>query len=508
MQITKKTQKISSAKTKIVLSILPFLSVVWMLTSSERLRRSLKTSQQQSNANARAPPLATPSLSETSNVCSNYTPSHEPFNYPLNASAVYNNPLPLPIKVMHEYMQQHSVQALQNDPHPERRKYAIAFHLCPLSGGNNAHRFFNGVLWSILTNRTVLYKYFTKEMCLQYGLDYYTKAFCKLSNEQCECDQILTKAPWMPMYDDWSHLFESATTSSNDNHQTTVSEAYMVPFHATMMGFRRDSPRFPLPDNYQDLYGVDLVSKYPQPLVIFPFCYMKMVQLGDRLVQETQLKSDWARQRVRDLYSLGPDFMYGMLHKYIFQFTRAATRFVPPLLEQVNQQYYTVGLHSRHRFQGLDGCDISREIKCLTKIMEQRTDGDAALPVQVRIMSDRPCTVASLTKWLEQRNHSILFAQHDEASPSRLQEHGPYAGMGFFQDLALVSSARSAIVAMRRSSSDLLRELMFFNRGLERWLKGEDIMQLGNQTLDNCVLPYQADPGLSVGNGNSLVVTS
>jgi hypothetical protein len=88
-------------------------------------------------------------------------------------------------------------------------------------------------------------------------------------------------------------------------------------------------------------------------------------------------------------------------------------------------------------------------------------------------MSDRDCTISRLTTWLTNRNISVAVAQHDQHIDF-LSEHGPFAGVGFFQDLALASTARSAIVAMRRSSSDLLLELVVFNRKMEAWMAGED----------------------------------
>ena len=45
-------------------------------------------------------------------------------------------PLPLPIQVMEQYIREHSVEALRADPHPERRKYALALYQCPKSAGN------------------------------------------------------------------------------------------------------------------------------------------------------------------------------------------------------------------------------------------------------------------------------------------------------------------------------------------------------------------------------------
>jgi len=62
-----------------------------------------------------------------------------------------------------------------------------------------------------------------------------------------------------------------------------------------------------------------------------------------------------------------------------------------------------------------------------------------------------------------------LVAAHDKGKSGK-DEHGPFAGVGFFHDWALVSShARSGFIGTFRSSSKLVLELIEFNRKLEIW---------------------------------------
>ena len=49
---------------------------------------------------------------------------------------------PLPVTVLEQYIQWHSVDSLRRDPH--HRKFAVAFYSCPLQAGNRMHHFFNG----------------------------------------------------------------------------------------------------------------------------------------------------------------------------------------------------------------------------------------------------------------------------------------------------------------------------------------------------------------------------
>jgi len=53
------------------------------------------------------------------------------------------NDLPLPLKIMEQYKQMHSVKSLQKDP--KNRKFSVGFYACPASAGNRLHEFANGM---------------------------------------------------------------------------------------------------------------------------------------------------------------------------------------------------------------------------------------------------------------------------------------------------------------------------------------------------------------------------
>ena len=398
------------------------------------------------------------------------------FRYPVNSSS-HHRPLPIPIEVMERYMQQHSVEALRRDPHPERRNYAMAFYQCPLQAGNRLHIFWNGLLWAMLANRTILYKYYDKETCLHYGMQAHA-SISKAANTARDCGEILDRAPWMASYDEWKHVISNNETE----------EPFKVPQHATDVTVFHEGPRYPLPIDFDGDYGVDLLSKYPHKILIFPTCYFKLRPLREIELQETLLKSEYGRETVHQLFSLGEDYLYGMFHRYTFQFSDAILESLP----RVTDTPFTIGLHSRHRFEALDGCNIDREIACLETILGQRPQDDNGTAVQVRIMSDRPCTISNLTTWLHQRSYSAATVTHKEISRDGNSEHGPFAGAGFFRDLALVSGAKSAIIGMSRSSSDLLRELIVFNQALEEWESAKN----KSQKVGDCILPYQSDPAV------------
>ena len=401
------------------------------------------------------------------------------FPYPVNRthSDLAFDMLPPPLQVMEEYMQWHSVEALRRDPIPQNRKFAIAFYQCPLQAGNRLHHFWNGVLWSVLTNRTVLWKYWSEETCYKYGKEF-NPLICQSANTAQDCGEVLTRAPWMASYDEW-----------RDRLFLANEEPFVVPYHATMGRVWDDEERFPLPANYEDSYGVDSESKYLQKVLVFPVCHFKYWQLRDPQLQKSLLLTDGARERANKLYSYGADFLFGMFHRYTFAFSSALLASIPVPALHDESQLYTIGLHSRHRFVGLDGCNIGRETACLDMILSGRQDRSA--PVRVNIMSDRPCTVTRLSSWLQERNCSVLTTEHSKPSPDYIREHGPNAGIGFFQDLALVSTARSAIIGMTRTSSDLLRELVVFQHMMEAWKLGSNPF---DEPIDSCVLTREADP--------------
>jgi hypothetical protein len=401
------------------------------------------------------------------------------YRYPYNATlATASMSLPLPVQVMEQYIQQHSVDAIHRNSHG--RKYAIIFYQCPLQAGNRLHHFWNGLLWAVLTNRTVLWKYWDEETCMKYGKEFNLE-ICRAANSAQDCERVLLRAPWIASYDEWK-----------DRLQLEKEEPFQVPHHVTMgtesLGNRNG--KFSIPEDYEKDFGVDLDSKYPHEVVIFPVCFFKYKQLRSTSLQTMLLKTTTARERARKLYALDADFLFGMLHRYTFDFSNMIRASVPEYILRDKSQHYTIGLHSRHRYVGLDGCDITRETDCLNKILTQRSN--KAVPVHVNIMSDRTCTVERLTAWLHARNCSVLSATHKAITPDYIKEHGPYAGVGYFEDLAVVSTSRSAIIGMTRTSTDLLRELIVFNRIMEIWEAGNDPSIMDQ--MDGCILEREENP--------------
>ena len=91
-----------------------------------------------------------------------------------------------PERILERYIAWHGEEALRRQP--ENRTFSVAYYSCPHRIGNTIHAFFNAVLWAILTNRTVLWKYDGTEA----------------RNTVEDCDQFLERASWIPSFEHWS----------------------------------------------------------------------------------------------------------------------------------------------------------------------------------------------------------------------------------------------------------------------------------------------------------------
>jgi hypothetical protein len=375
--------------------------------------------------------------------------------------------LPLPLQVIEQYKKWHSVDALlRNDT--VGRKYAVAFYQCPLQAGNRMHHFFNDFLWAVLTNRTMLWKYYDRKTCNKYGKEYGPKV-CQLSNTVDVCNGILVRAPWIPSFDEWAPKLD-------------LEEPFEFPFRSTHpKAFV--SNHFPWKHGDEKLHGADDGKKYPQQVAVFVQNVWKSGLLEQESIRNELLGTSRARERAKQLYAWGTDFLFGMLHRSAFDFSDSIRASSNELLLLDNTNVASVAVHSRHIYENVDGCTIDREIKCLQTILRHARGRS----VNVRLMSDRECTISRLTRWLNKQNISVAVAKHDESKGSRA-EHGPFAGAGYYQDLALASTARSAIVAMKRSSSDLMLELVVFHRKMDAWKEGKNVTA---SNVEVCYMDYQ-----------------
>lgn len=248
-----------------------------------------------------------------------------------------------PLLRLHDYIRQHSDLALRSDPEDalERRRYAVAYYSCPHQAGNRLHHLFNSVLWSIVLNRTVLVHYYTREACEAAGAGY-DSGICRHANRQRDCDPVLRRHSWVPMYDEWKDRLglpritqrqlqkPMHSTDVEVNGRPTLFNGSVI-LHLDYWSTRGPSgtsSRNPWRSNYQAylkidsrLAGVKIVD-FPQMLGQDA---RLLIRPGNR---EQILATDEARDRARDLLSLGPDYLYGMVRFFRGTVTSVALSFI------------------------------------------------------------------------------------------------------------------------------------------------------------------------------------
>lgn len=137
-------------------------------------------------------------------------------------------------------------------------------------------------------------------------------------------------------------------------------------------------------------------------------------------------------RRAVSLYDEGVSFLFGLLLREIFEIR---------ILE---------GEDSRHAVNGDDGSFIDEEKECLSKLLAKYyvnspIDGELT-GCHVYLMSDRKSTIDRLSAWVKTEfNCTPVIAVH-ETSHVQEMEHGPWSGLGFIEDIASASLARSAAV--------------------------------------------------------------
>jgi hypothetical protein len=216
----------------------------------------------------------------------------------------------------------------------------------------------------------------------------------------------------------------------------------------------------------------------------------------------------------------------------------------------------TYFLHSRHPYNQFDGSYIWPEQVCLQKLLSSRilrndthnetttttttttnattatttaaatTTTTTLRPCTIYLMSDRILTIDLLTPIIQDEyNCRVQVANHTttttttttpsistttttktrkrKAARIRPKEHGPFAGVGYWQDWALAIQARTGFISFHlqprtfvRTSSSLMREVIEFRRVVE-YLKEQVTTTLSSDTTMTTALQEGQSPPLS-----------
>ena len=267
---------------------------------------------------------------------------------------------------------------------------------------------------------------------------------CKAANTEKDCRKILERAPWIPSFDQWSSRF-----------------GLKRPELMSLWSFHETSPTHKRWNDGDEKYQGLADTTKSQTVVIAQMLGQDFKGMKSKKKRNKILLTEQARKRAKSLLSNGVDFLYGL----VFRETLAFRKDVFPAFQvqvQTHSAPVTFALHSRHSKTSDDGSNVKREIKCLKEVLKNYSNAESCL---VYLLSDRSATLAALTDYLQGRNDSCqgVVASHT-VGKSFTDEHGPFAGIGYFQDLHLASQARHGFVGHGRSSSDLVRELMEYDR--------------------------------------------
>jgi hypothetical protein len=368
----------------------------------------------------------------------------------------------LPLKVFQQYQKWHSAESLEKYPH--NRTFAVGYYSCPLESGNRLHHFFNGLLWAVVTNRTYLWKYLDRETCLASPKDGRHLFNCNATNHVEDCDAVLERAAWLPSYDEWAPKLSLDEPHSLHYWSTRPKT---LPWYATQGHSWRPE--------YANETGVDTRN---EQVVTFP----RMVEVIDYIATEKNrkllLRTEAARDTAREIYSLGQNFMFGMFFRQLF--TMVEESLVKTQKEPIDPSVYSVGLHSRHVKTKYDGDDVRRETRCLVKLLQDEKRGNRTC--EVYLMSDRKWTITKLQKFIESSSNCTVRVATHETGKGVHDEHGPWSGLGFYQDWALSSRARHGFVHTGTTSSSLVIEMITYDYHLEAWRDGRN----ATHALEEC----------------------
>ena len=379
----------------------------------------------------------------------------------------------IPVQAMNQYITQHSEEQLCRELEfcasrsswgrdnragstwcpelAEHRSYVIVDYSCPHEAGNEIHMAMGKIFYGIVTNRTILWRYrdenSCRDMCNFDGVGRDTCGQCSAANDLADCDSILGRYGWVPSFDKWNQ---------------TIGLPAHTPVHPTADVIHHRSN------------GTAKVVRVAREASIWTgrgIGSIKGALSDDPMVQ--QIGGKFAEQ--------GMLFLYGMIFNHFFFFREKVLShrgIYQNETKRRGESFYTFAVHSRHPNVG-DSSSIVQE-RCLRRLLE----GTKYHPCIVYIMTDREASLERLKKVSSELGCTPLSAERTENNATleaaARAEHGPRPGLGFFEDLALITEyARDGFISTRmspdgkrfmalRSSSWLIQELMEYRSVLER----------------------------------------
>ena len=216
--------------------------------------------------------------------------------------------------MLQEYQQFHSQSVLLEEHQNggigigigiHNRTFVLGFYACPDAAGNRLHEFFNNMIIAIAHNYTISWKFFDESTCRAVGTKQWRK-WCRGGVNSLEtCGEVVERASWVASYDEWSEKL----------NLTFGERSKLKEFYA------------PYPND----------NKVWVP---------KERNIPVSLKEQGQIKEPMAIERMKELYSMGTYYLYGMLFHEIFPFHESVKPSAD--LVGVDEDEISIVLHSRH----------------------------------------------------------------------------------------------------------------------------------------------------------------
>lgn len=353
-----------------------------------------------------------------------------------------------PLLIWEEWVRHHSAQVLQQESIEQlrARKYIQVTFNCPRQAGIATSAFLDGLLVALVTNRTLLVEYGGFWGWIRKG-----------DNSRDVCFRLVQPAPWIP----WLNKFPvKAVFNGTELSGVSTLHKNKAAMQKIDAGLRvvKDASHHPL-IRVSHAHGLGRARPGWARLRNFADRYLWEFW-NQALGMAIPLDSV-----VQDLYKYGHFFVYGMLLWKSFPFTNELMESVQDQIREDNDDFYTIGMHSRH-VGSKTGVDVSRELKCLDTLLRR----NITRPCRLFLMTDRPITLSKVAAYGKEKYgcESIYIPAYEGAKTANItSEHGPLAGAPYYQDLAVVSQAQDAYMITARSSSALLSHLIEYRRVLE-----------------------------------------
>jgi hypothetical protein len=414
-------------------------------------------------------------------------------------------PPPLPIQILRQYQTMHSQQTLQREfaeqqqqqeeedasPSVLDRNFLVAYYNCPHAAGNLLHDLFNQVITAIALNRTLLIKYNDHTTCQYNQLHHHNSLRCQKANTLQDCRHSLRQKSWIPTWDEWiipltvanqhrdqNHhqqqrqlgtIHGNSLNPQNYNHNRNKSSTENVPPppppppSLTSTNDQFWLSKLPLRDS-KAYSAVDWMNRSFIAFQAVPYQINQAVggvwSSHDGFLTQTAdtTTAAGAQQTLHDLYSLGADFLYGMLFREIFDWNfdieppemmkatindNKRTRQQQQQQDEYDEDNRSIGtttrivLHSRHFDSKDKGGNIHAEIGCLKELLLRGNNNKLkkgggttsrslhsslsstphSLPspsCEIYVMSDRESSVENLKIHIDHRYHECktIVATH------------------------------------------------------------------------------------------------